>query len=215
MRDEHDEAHFQAGATPRTDPAVDSELGLLAAIEALGGDADWLRAGLVTLIRSLPRVTPSTLNGNERAFVIASGAISESALAAAEEDVARGAAALGPIETWIKGAWETRSVRSVATFLHIEPEDVRTFIKDARLIGVEIGGEMRIPSWQFNTRPVGHTLPHLEELIPALLRRWDPLLIGFFFETRQEDLYGKGRKTPAAWLEDGGDPEAIAEIVGR
>ncbi|TCK63133.1 hypothetical protein EDF27_2799 [Curtobacterium sp. PhB136] len=158
---------------------------------------------------------PSTLVGAQRAAVIGSGAISESALAAADEDVARGGAALGPMETWIAGAWETRSVRSVSTFLHIEPADVRALIKAGRLIGVEIGGEMRIPAWQFNTRPVGRTLPHLEELIPALLRRWAPLQIGFFFETRQEDLYGEGRKTPAAWLEDGGDPEAVRRIASR
>lgn len=213
--DERTEPDSLADGTPRVETTVDSKLALLAAIEALGADAEWLRAGLVTLIRSLPRVTPSTLGGAERASLIASGSISEAALAAAEDDVARGAAALGPIETWVKGAWETRSVRSVATFLHIEPRDVWTLIKDARLIGVEIGGEMRIPSWQFSTRPVGRTLPHLEELIPALLRRWDPLQIGFFFETRQENLYGQGRKTPAAWLEDGGNSEAIAKIVGR
>ncbi len=78
---------------------------------------------------------------------------------------------------------------------------------------VEISGERRIPTWQFTTRPVGHLLPHLAELLPELLERWHPLSIGRFFTTRQEDLIDEGMKTPAAWLEDGGAPCEVLDLI--
>jgi hypothetical protein len=114
---------------------------------------------------------------------------------------------------WLASAWETVSLDAASAFLHRTPQDIVQAADRYELLIVELGGERRIPTWQFTTRPVGHLLPHLAELMPALLNRWRPLAIGRFFTTRQEDLFDEGMKTPAAWLEDGGNPSELLDLI--
>ncbi|PZE66844.1 hypothetical protein DEJ27_13235 [Curtobacterium sp. MCPF17_018] len=134
-------------------------------------------------------------------------------VAAAEDELAQGALQLVEISGWLSSAWETVPLDAASAFLHRTPEDISEAAKRGKLLIVDIGADRRVPTWQFTTRPVGHLLPHLDELLPALRERWDPLAIGRFFSTRQEDLFDEGMKTPAAWLEDGGEVEDLLEII--
>jgi hypothetical protein len=186
---------------------------LIAALEALGGDRAYLLRGLVTVLETIAPVPPQSEADDQRDALVALGVFTADELRENRREVDRGALQLGESQSWIAAAHETRSLRSIAKFLHVTEEEVRTQVKEHRLVAVEIGGELRFPTWQLNTRPVGRTLPHLAELIPALERRYDWQAMGRFFNTRQEDLMGDGRKTPHAWLEDGGDPEAVREIL--
>jgi hypothetical protein len=90
--------------------------------------------------------------------------------------------------------------------------EIEAAVREDRLMAVDIAGELRVPIWPFNTRPVGRTLPHLESIIP-LLRDWDWWTAGRFFATHQEDLLGYGCKTPASWLEDGGDANEVRSLI--
>ncbi|PYY52598.1 hypothetical protein DEJ17_15860 [Curtobacterium sp. MCSS17_011] len=134
-------------------------------------------------------------------------------VAAAEDRLAQGALQLVQASSWLASAWETVSLDAASRLLHRTPQDLLRAADRNELLIAELGGERRIPTWQFTTRPVGHLLPHLAELMPALLNRWRPLTIGRFFTTRQEDLIDEGMKTPAAWLEDGGDPSEVLDLI--
>jgi len=186
---------------------------LIAALRALGGDSAYLLHGLATVLETIAPVQPQNRSDDQRDALVALGVFTSDELLENQREVDRGALQLGELESWLAAAHETRSLRSIAKFLHVTEEEVCAQVAEHRLVAVEIGGELRFPTWQLNTRPVGRTLPHLAELIPALERRYDWQSMGRFFNTRQEDLVGDGRKTPQAWLEDGGDPEAVREIL--
>ncbi|ROR36412.1 hypothetical protein N8D77_12195 [Curtobacterium flaccumfaciens] len=198
-----------------TDPNYDEVQRLIKALRGLGGERAYLLRGLSTLIETLDPIRPHrTTDDDQQAALVKIGAFTEESFAETQRAVDRGELRLAEIKTWLTAARDTRSLRSVARFLHLSEDEVLVEVAKHRLVAVEIGGELRFPTWQLNTRPVGRVLPHLPELIPALEQRWDWISMGGFFTTRQEDLYGEGRKTPAAWLEDGGAPEAVRDIVG-
>ncbi|WP_123292531.1 hypothetical protein [Curtobacterium sp. PhB78] len=197
-----------------TDPDDDEVQRLIEALRGLGGERAYLLRGLSTLIETLEPIRPHDPNvDDQRAALIELGVFTEQSFAETQREVDRGELRLQEIKTWLTAARDTRSLRSIARFLHLSEDEVRAEVAKHRLVAVDIGGELRFPTWQLNTRPVGRVLPHLPDLIPALEQRWDWISMGGFFTTRQEDLYGEGRKTPAAWLEDGGDPEAVRDIV--
>ncbi|MCS5521811.1 hypothetical protein NY551_03580 [Curtobacterium flaccumfaciens pv. oortii] len=200
------------GSSP-TDPD-DEVQRLIEALRGLGGERAYLLRGLSTLIETLEPIRPHNPTvDDQRAALIELGVFTEQSFAETQREVDRGELRLQEIKTWLTAARDTRSLRSIAGFLHLSEDEVRAEVAKHRLVAVDIGGELRFPTWQLNTRPVGRVLPHLPELVPALEERWDWISMGGFFTTRQEDLYGDGRKTPAAWLEDGGDPESVRDIV--
>ncbi|PYY52583.1 hypothetical protein DEJ17_15775 [Curtobacterium sp. MCSS17_011] len=153
------------------------------------------------------------MNDDRRAFLIKSHSITEEQLYRAERNVARGALVLKQLETWMNEAWRTTSMRDTAALLHSSEDELHDAVAKGSLMSVRIGDEERIPTWQLSSRVPGELLPHLDALLPTLLPQWSPTTIGAFFRTRQEDLRDFGSKTPAAWLDDGGDPEAILRII--
>jgi hypothetical protein len=187
-------------------------LELVRVLHDLGADTDYLLDGLLAFARSLEPVRRPPSGDPNRAFLASSGAFTEQELAEAEASVARGSLELSAMEWWLTAAAETSSLEDAATFLRLTMDEINTAVREDRLMAVDIAGEWRIPIWQFNTRPVGRTLPNLESIIP-LLRDWDWRTAGQFFATRQEDLLGHGRKTPASWLEDGGNVEEVMAII--
>ena len=200
--------------SPPADPDSDGVRRLFEALHRLGGDRSYLLHGLVTLIETLEPIRPhDPSDDDQRAVLVELGVFTKQSFAETQREVDRGELRLHEIKTWLTAARDTRSLRSIARFLHLSEDEVRAEVAKHRLVAVDIGGELRFPTWQLNTRPVGRVLPHLPELVPALEQRWDWISMGGFFTTRQEDLYGEGRKTPAAWLEDGGDPEAVRDLV--
>jgi len=178
----------------------------------LEADTEYLLDGLLAFARSLEPVRRPPSGDPSRAFLVSSGAFTEQELAEADASVARGSLELSAMEWWLTAAAETSSLEDAAAFLHLTMDEIELAIREDRLMAVDIAGEWRVPIWQFNTRPVGRTLPHLESIIP-LLRDWDWRTAGRFFATRQEDLLGYGRKTPASWLEDGGDAKQVRSLI--
>lgn len=190
-----------------------AEGALLLALRTLGAEGDHLVRGLTTLIMSMPPIPPRTVQVQHGRALIEAGVMTAEAVASVDDELAQGALQLAEIGGWLASAWETVSLDAASAFLHQTSEDIVEAAERGELLIVDIGGERRVPTWQFTTRPVGHLLPHLDELLPALSARWDPLAIGRFFSTRQEDLFDEGMKAPAAWLEDGGDVQDLLEIV--
>jgi len=187
-------------------------LELIRVLRDLGAETEYLLDGLIGFARSLEPVRRPPSGDPNRAFLISSGAFTEQELAETEASVARGSLELSAMEWWLTAAAETSSLEDAATFLRLTTDKIEAAVREDRLMAVDIAGELRVPIWQFNTRPVGRTLPHLESVIP-LLRDWDWRTAGRFFATRQEDLLGHGRKTPASWLEDGGDVEEVKALI--
>lgn len=186
---------------------------LLLALRALGAEGDYLVRGLATLVRSMPPALPRSVQSVHSKALVDAGVMTAEDVAAAEDELAQGALQLVEAGGWLASAWETVSLDAASAFLHRTPQDILKAAERNELLMIEIGGERRIPTWQFTTRPVGHLLPHLAELMPALRERWQPLSIGRFFTTRQEDLIDEGMKTPAAWLEDGGYPSEVLDLI--
>jgi hypothetical protein len=187
-------------------------LKLVRALRDLEADTEYLLDGLLAFARSLEPVRRPPSDDPNRAFLVSSGAFTEHELAEAEASVARGSLELSAMEWWLTAAAETSSLEDAATFLRLTTDEIEAAVREDRLMAVDIAGELRVPIWQFNTRPVGRTLPHLESVIP-LLRDWDWRTAGRFFATRQEDLLGRGRKSPASWLEDGGDVGEVISLI--
>jgi hypothetical protein len=209
-----DNAHDALAPEPKNVPNTTStEEQLQLALRALGGEGDHLVRGLTTLIRSMPPILPRSVQSAHSKALVDAGVMTAEDMAAAEDELAQGALQLVEAGGWLASAWETVSLDAASAFLHRTPQDILKAAGRGELLMVEIGDERRIPTWQFTTRPVGHLLPHLAELVPALLERWQPLSIGRFFTTRQEDLLDAGMKTPAAWLEDGGDPAEVLDLI--
>jgi hypothetical protein len=193
--------------------ATSAEGELLLALRTLGAEGYYLVRGLTTLIKSMPPVLPRAVQAQHSRGLVEAGVMTAEEVAAAEDELARGALKLVELSSWLASARETVSLHAASKFLHRAPRDIVEAAERGELLIVDIGGERRVPTWQFTTRPVGHLLPHLDELLPALLERWEPFSIGRFFATRQANLIDEGMKTPAAWLEDGGDAQNVLDIV--
>jgi hypothetical protein len=183
------------------------------AINDLRADSTYLIHGLTTFVRTLKPVQQRDAHGDQQQALIELGVFTAETLAETQREVDRGALQLDAAESWLVAALETVSLQSIANFLHRTEDEIRQAVAERKLMAVDIAGQLRFPAWQLNSRPVGRTPPYLETLLPSMERRWDWMTMGRFFATRQEDLVGEGRKTPAAWREDGGNPETVKRII--
>ena len=185
------------------------------AINALSADSKYLLDSMAMFVWTLAPVKVSGLSDERKDYLIESGAFTADRLAKTQADIDRGGFQLSSTESWLSEMRDTLSLESVTAFLGRDENDVKRAVADQRLHAVEIAGRLRVPAWQLSLRSYGKVLPHLEALLSALEKRWGWIRISRFFATRQGDLVAKGRKTPAAWLEDGGDPESVRRIVQR
>lgn len=183
------------------------------AINALQADGRYLLDSLTEFVRTLAPVAPSSLSEEQRAFLLESGTFTADELVETQARIARGSFQLDSMEWWLSEMRATLSLRDIAAFLRRDEGAVREAVEKRQLYAVEIGGRLRFPMFQFSLRSEGRVLPHFAALLPALEARWGWTTISRFFATRQEDLVGKGWKTPASWLEDGGDPNDVLQIV--
>ena len=197
----------------RVDPSNEVVKNFVNAVNALGADSRYLLGSLASFTWTLAPVTANGLSDEQKAVLIESGVFTADTLAETQADIDRGGFQLSSIESWLSEMRETLSLQSIAAFLGRDENDVKRAVAERRLYAVEIAGRLRFPAWQLSLRSPGKVLPHFETLLPALEERWGWISISRFFATRQEDLVAKGRKTPAAWLEDGGDPDAVRRIV--
>lgn len=157
---------------------------------------------------SAERMPPSA-----REFLLDSGDFTGQALAETERQIGQGALQLGIAETFLFDVCSTRSLSSVAGFLHIDEDDVRALVAEGRLYAVELAGRLRFPTWQFCLPAEGHTLPGLPEVIKAIKPRWEWQEASAFMRVTQQDLVGTGCKTPTQWLIDGGGLSDVVSLI--
>lgn len=82
------------------------------------------------------------------------------------------------------------------------------------LLAVRVGRGLRFPAFQFDSQ--GRPLPGLRTVLAAVPEAWPPAQIAAFFTTRQPELAMDTEQsaTPAMWLAAGGDPAAVAALLG-
>jgi len=105
------------------------------------------------------------------------------------------------------------SLDNVTGFLKWDEEAVRAAVSEGRLYAIEISGRLRFPVWQFSLESPGKLLPGLAEVIQVVTPRWGWTSVAGFMATAQSSLVATGRKTPVAWLRDGGDVDTVRQIV--
>jgi hypothetical protein len=212
----NDIEHQGAGAEakPNTvEPSDKAVLEFVDAVNSLGADSRYLLRSLTEYTKTLSAVRPSELSDEQRTFLVESGTFSAAELERTEARIARGSFQIDSLLWWLSELYATLSLEDPIAFLGYDEGKLEAAVPEGRLYGVDIGGRWRLPMFQFSLRSPGKILPHLDALLPALLERWDWLGMSRFFSTRQEDLSGLGWKTPAQWLEDGGDPQHVLNIV--
>lgn len=201
------------GPYPAVEPSDEGVRDFVDAVNALGADSRYVLSSLTEYTRTLSPVRPSELSDEQRTFLIESGEFTADGLAHTQARIARGSFQLDSLRWWLSEMHATMSVEEATGFLGCDEGELEAAVAEGRLYSVTIGGHRRFPMFQFSLRSPGKILPHFEALLPALRERWNWLSISRFFSTRQEDLVGEGRKTPTHWLEDGGDPQAVLDIV--
>jgi hypothetical protein len=92
-------------------------------------------------------------------------------------------------------------------------DQVIGLVEEGRLYAATVHGRLRFPHWQFALSKPGKVLPHLPEVIQALGPEWQPQSVAAFMATPQGDLVAEGRKTPTAWLRDGGDVQDVIDLI--
>ena len=158
-------------------------------------------------------VSKSELTKQQELFLIASGDFTAEELSATQQDVAKGSLQLGVAEARLSLLCATLSLDHVMGFLGWEEDVVRDAISDDRLYAVAIADRLRFPAWQFNVGSPTKLLPGLTDVIRAVEPRWEWHSVSAFFATAQSSLVTEGRRTPAEWLRDGGDINAVIDLV--
>jgi hypothetical protein len=82
------------------------------------------------------------------------------------------------------------------------------------LHAIEHDGELRYPEWQFSNEPNRPVVPGIDTVTAAIPENWTLATINAFMEAPQPTLSIDGLpQTPAQWLDGGGDPTKVAEIL--
>lgn len=183
------------------------------ALGAIGGDSKFLLAALTAFLSSQRPVVRDHLSVQERRFLVESGTFTAAELAETERDVGKGSLQLRATTAFLSHLSASLTLEDAASYLGAAETSVREAAAEGELHAVEIAGELRFPAWQFNVGSPTKLLPGLNELIRAATSRRDWRSLAAFMETPQADLVAKGRKTPAAWLRDGGDVRAVTVKV--
>lgn len=186
---------------------------LARAISRLNNDPKWLLAALLEYLYSLQPVIPNRLTEAEKRFLIESGTFTPETLAETEAEVDRGSLQLDAIEGWLSHLLDTISLNDAAAFLGMAEDEVAGLVEEGRLYAEMVCERLRFPHWQFDVSKPGKVLPHLPEVIQAVSSDWQARSVAAFMATPQEDLVAEGRKTPTAWLRDGGDVQDVIDLI--
>ncbi|WP_354023741.1 hypothetical protein [Conyzicola nivalis] len=183
------------------------------AIEHLGGDSEYIVRALTEMLTAMKPVAPSELTKHHVRFLIESGKFTAETLAETQKGIQRGSLQLGAAEAWLSQIQTTMSLEDTIGYLEWDEIEVRAAIVEHRLYAIEVSDRLRFPSWQFNVGSPEKLIPGLSEVIEVVLPRWPWQSVSGFMSTPQSSLIAKGRKTPVAWLCDGGDIAAVRQIV--
>lgn len=196
--------------TPVPDEAVRD---LADAIARLNVDGPYFVRALTEYLVTLRPISRSGgLTKEQEQFLIESDAFTADELAETMREVEKGALQLGSVEVFLSHLNATLSLQDAAGFLGWDEDRMRAAISEGQLYGTEISGRLRFPVWQFHLPAPSKLLPHLTEIIEAGKSR-SGISMNAFMNTPQESLVAEGRKTPIAWLRDGGDLNAVKRIL--
>jgi len=183
------------------------------AIEHLGGDSEYIVRALTEMLTAIKPVAPSELTKHHVRFLIESGEFTAETLAETQRRIQRGSLQLGAAEAWLSQIQATMSLDDTVGYLGWDELEVRDAVRDRRLFAIEVSERLRFPSWQFNVGSPEKLIPGLSEVIEVVSPRWSWQSVSGFMSTPQSSLIANGRKTPVAWLRDGGDIDAVRQIV--
>ena len=195
-------------------PALDDSLRQLGeAIDHVGGDAGFMTRALAEFLLAQRPVSTSRLTRGQERFLIESGSFTAEELASTSKEVNKGSLQLAAAQAWLSNLLATMSLEDATGFLGWEEEAVRTAVSEGHLYAIDVSGRVRFPVWQFNVGHPNKLIPGLTEIIQVVTPRWDWHSVAGFMATPQSSLVAEGRKTPVAWLRDGGDVDAVRQIV--
>lgn len=186
---------------------------LAEAVARLSNDHAFFLEALTDFLLAMKPISLERLAGNEVRFLIESGAFTADEWAETSAAVDRGSLQVAATEGWLLGLFETTSMDVVTGFLGWNEEAVRAAVAEGRLFALEISGRLRFPVWQLSSGSPSKLLPGLTEIIQVVTPRWDWHSVAGFMTTPQSSLVAEGRKTPASWLRDGGDVDAVKQII--
>ena len=154
------------------------------------------------------------LTKEQVAFLIQSGEFTAEEFAETESRVARGDLAEGERRTRLGAVTASLSSAEVALRLGIHASGVHHRQAKGSLYSFIAGGKRRYPTWQFTENATQPVLPGLVAVIRAFPADKHPASIQGFMATPQESLRVDGESvTPPVWLLQGGDPQAVADIL--
>jgi hypothetical protein len=199
----------------RTNSAIDEEAvkRLAQAIARLNNDPEWFLGALTEHVKSLRPVTRKRLTREQKRYLISVGEFTVRSLAETEKHVDRGSLQLDSVESWLSYVNDTISIDDAASLLKMDVAELPRAVAEGSLFATEVAGRLRFPKWQFDVSQPGRVLPGLEEVIAAAKKRWDARGVSAFMATPQSGLVSSGRKTPVAWLRDGGDVEEVVAVI--
>lgn len=189
---------------------------LLDAAEAQGQGDDLVVTLLRESIELVKKRQPrgGALSDEQVAFLIESGTFTPEKFTEVSTRVARGDLAEAERKTRLGAASASLSAAEVALRLGIDVSRVRHRQAKGGLYAFIVGGKRRYPTWQFTSDPAQPVLPGLATLVKAFPHDKHPASIQGFMSTPQSSLRADGEPmTPPEWLLQGGDPQALVNIL--
>lgn len=189
---------------------------LLAAAEARQDGYELVIALLRESVDLVKKRQPlgGALTENQVAFLIESGEFTAEEFAETAASVDRGDLAEEERMTRLGAVTASLSAAEVALRLSVDASGVRRRQAKGNLFSFLVGGKRRYPTWQFTDDATQPVLPGLAAVIKGFPETKHPASIQGFMSTPQESLRVDGVSvTPPQWLLQGGDPQAVVDIV--
>jgi len=186
---------------------------LAEAIASLSNDSAFFIEALTEMLLAMSPVSGANLSANEVRFLIESGRFTREEWADVSAAVDKGSLQLSTTQWWLTGLLSTMSLEETSHYLGWSEESVLSAEAGGHLYGVEITGRMRYPTWQFDVGSPDRILPGLTEILQVLDAGWTWRNVAGFMSTPQSALVAEGRKTPVAWLRDGGTVDTVKQSL--
>lgn len=186
---------------------------LAEAVARLNNDAEWFVDALTEYLLTMAPISGDRLTEAQRQYLVESGAFTSESLAATSREVDRGSLQLSTAQVWLSQLSATMSLGDAADFLEWEPGEVQKATSERRLHAVELSGRLRFPTWQFRVGSPEKLLPGLSDLLRTFGSGWHWNSVAAFMNTPQPRLVATGRRSPVEWLRNGGDSEAVTEVI--
>jgi len=106
------------------------------------------------------------------------------------------------------------SASEAAERLGLSPQALNRSIDAGAVLSVEVGGDRRIPMWQYSADFLPGLLPHLEQVLAAARERGlNAASLDRIMNLPQPALVLTAPVTPRLWLTAGGAPERVVRLL--